>query len=85
MLSAAEIEAIVRAVEALTDKELVAEAERLLRTAPAGMRPDLKEQWAVMIADASAALGRRFSRRGARKEARGRLRTFVRTRREFDG
>lgn len=84
MLSAGDIEAIVRAIEALTDKELVAEAKRFLQAAPPEMRPDLKQQWSAMIAESSAVLSRRFARPGTRKEARGRLRTFCRTRLEHE-
>jgi hypothetical protein len=83
MRSAREIEAIVREIEALTDKELIAEAKRHLRAAPHQMRRELKEQWNAMIAEASAVLLKRFARPGTKREARGRLRTFCRTRAEY--
>jgi hypothetical protein len=83
MFSAGEFEALARVIEALTDKELIAEAERLLANAP-DMRRELREQWNAMIAETSAVLGRRFARRATKKEARGRLRSFCRMRREYE-
>jgi hypothetical protein len=82
--SADETQSLKDEIEALSDKELIAEALRLRNHPPPGTPQKVLDLWDALIQETSAQLSRRFAPRGTKKEARGRLRSFCLARRRHE-